>query len=69
MCFLSIRIVAPGNLALTTGRATWDILRRNTFVFVRLATMEKTVKNYVNGDVIIEIQSFLWYSCFLKRSS
>ena len=45
MCFLSIRIVAPGNLALTTGRATWDILRRNTFVFVRLATMAKTVKN------------------------
>lgn len=39
------RIVAPRNLALTTGSATWDILRRNTFVFVRLATTEKTVKN------------------------
>ena len=42
--FLFIRIFAPRNLALTTGSATWDTLRRNTFVFAQLATTEKAVK-------------------------
>ena len=58
MCFLLIRIFAPRNLALTTGRATWDILRRNTFVFARLATTEKTVKK-VNSILIIKVHSLL----------